>query len=220
MDYKKEIIQRLNGLSGSRSPYEVFCDWVKCFALAIQNQCMIFRRDAVWEKREEQYIQAIRPYGESGKVFSEMSALLIQALGEEITDILGQIYMEAGLGNKNTGQFFTPFHGVSCACARILLTGEDGGRRVSMHEPSCGAGGMVIAAAVILKEKGIDYQRCLDVVAQDLDWKAVYMCYIQLSLLGIRAVVVQGNTLTEPYQKGRTDPERIFYTPKHMGMLL
>lgn len=37
MDYKKEIINRINGLSGSRSPYEIFSDWVKLMALAIQN---------------------------------------------------------------------------------------------------------------------------------------------------------------------------------------
>ncbi len=34
---KREIIKRINALSGSRSPYEVFCDWVKCYALAIQT---------------------------------------------------------------------------------------------------------------------------------------------------------------------------------------
>ena len=79
---------------------------------------------------------------------------------------------------------------------------------------------MVIAAAKVLKDRGINYQRRLDVVAQDLDWKTVYMCYIQLSLLGIRAVVYQGNTLTEPYQEGRVDPERTFYTPRYVGLLV
>lgn len=53
-------------------------------------------------------------------------------------------------------------------------------------------GGMVIAAAQVLQEKGINYQRVLDVVCQDLDWTAVYMCYVQLSLLGVKAIVAQG----------------------------
>ena len=217
MDYKKEIIKRINSLSGSRSPYEVFCDWVKCCALSIQNSCDILGGE-VWEKREKEYFQTIERYEEDWKVFSEMCGLLTMALDTEITDVLGQIYMEGGLGNKSTGQFFTPFH-VSKMCATMALIGEDGSRTISMNEPSCGGGGMIIAAAAALKERGIDYQCCLDVVAQDLDWKAVYMCYVQLSLLGIRATVVQGNTLEEPYRTEKVDPWRVFYTPRRMGIL-
>lgn len=219
MEYKKEIINRINSLSGSRSPYEVFCDWVKCSALAIQNQCMVFRQGKLWEEREARYMQTIGAYGRDGGMFAEMLGLLTMALEEEPTDMLGRIYMEAGPGNKNTGQFFTPFH-VSKVCAAMALAGEDGKERITLNEPSCGAGGMVIAAAAVLRERGINYQRCLDVVAQDLDWKGVYMCYVQLSLLGIRAVVAQGDTLSEPYVPGRIVPERVFYTPRWMGVLL
>ena len=71
MEYKKEIIKRINSLSGSRSPYEVYCDWVKCCALSIQNSCDIFRGRA-WEKREEEYLQTIGGSKKEGKVFSEM----------------------------------------------------------------------------------------------------------------------------------------------------
>ena len=69
-----------------------------------------------------------------------------------------------------------------------------------------------------MKEKGINYQRKMDVVAQDLDWKGVYMCYLQLSLLGIKATVVQGDTLAEPYSKGYP-PDRVLHTPAKMGVL-
>ena len=34
---------------------------------------------------------------------------------------------------------------------------------------------------------------------QDMDLKGVYMTYLQLSLPGIRALVVQGDTLAKPY---------------------
>lgn len=218
MNYKKEIIERLNRLSGSRSPYEVFCDWIKCSAISIQNACHIIH-NGLWKKREEQFLQTIRPYGEAGQEFGDMLGLLTMALDQDISDILGQIYMEAELGNKSTGQFFTPFH-ISRMCAELGLRDQDGSQKITINEPSCGAGGMVIAAAAALKERKINYQRCLDVVAQDLDWKAVYMCYVQLSLLGIRAVVVQGDTLSDPYLPGKTNTECIFYTPRHMGVLI
>jgi hypothetical protein len=78
---------------------------------------------------------------------------------------------------------------------------------------------MIIAAAAILQRKELNYQNCIKAVAQDLDWIAVYMCYVQLSLLGIDAVVVQGNTLTEPYTDNYPR-SRIFRTPRNMGLLI
>ena len=79
---------------------------------------------------------------------------------------------------------------------------------------------MIIATASVLKEKGINYQQVMEVVAQDLDWKGVYMCYLQLSLLGISAVCVQGDTLVNPYIPGKTEASHILYTPARMGVLL
>lgn len=77
-----------------------------------------------------------------------------------------------------------------------------------------------ICAADVLKRRGINYQRCMKVFAQDLDWKCVYMCYVQLSLFGINAVVVQGDTLSEPYTGSNYPRCRIFRTPNNMGILL
>ena len=78
---------------------------------------------------------------------------------------------------------------------------------------------MIIAVAQILMKKGINYQKYMRVVAQDLDWKGVYMCYLQLSLLGINATVVQGDTLSEPYKRGYP-LERVLYTPAKWGILI
>ena len=186
MNYTKEIIERINKLSGSRSPYEVFCDWIKCSAISIQNACQI--HNDLWKKREEQYMQTIRPYGEHGLEFGDMLGFLTMALENDISDILGQVYMEAELGNKSTGQFFSPFH-ISRMCAELSLRDQDGSQKITLNEPSCGAGGMIIATAAVLKDRNVNYQLCLDVIAQDLDWKAVYMCYVQLSLLGIRRLL-------------------------------
>ena len=78
---------------------------------------------------------------------------------------------------------------------------------------------MIIAAVRILKDRGLNPQRCMYVTAQDLDWKGVYMTFVQLSLLGIKAVVAQGDTLTEPYN--RNYPlERVLYTPAQKGLLI
>lgn len=78
---------------------------------------------------------------------------------------------------------------------------------------------MIIAAAKVLKDAGINPQKHLKIVAQDLDWKCVYMCYLQLSLLGLKATVVQGNTLSDPYRKDYP-AERTMKTPGWMGVLI
>ena len=217
MDRKKEIIKTINSIAGKYSAYEVFTDWIRCSSLAISNSCQLFH-DKVWHDREQLYLDTIRRYTEEeGKKFTEMFDMLAETL-EEPSDVLGQIYMEAGMGSKAAGQFFTPFH-LSELCAALTIPEPDKNGIYEINEPSCGGGGMIIAAASVLMKRGINYQQKMKVVAQDLDWKGVYMCYLQLSLLGIDAVCVQGNTLTEPYID-KFPSERILYTPRRRGVLL
>lgn len=219
MDRKKDIIRCINQIAGKYSAYEVFTDWIRCSSLAISNSCQLFH-DNVWKEREKMYIETMNRYTpEEGRLFVEMFGMLAETLEYKMTDILGQVYMEAGMGSKAAGQFFTPYH-LSYLCASLSLPEPDEDGIYRVNEPSCGGGGMIIATAEALKEKGIDYQRKMEVVAQDLDWKGVYMCYLQLSLLGISAVCVQGNTLSEPYIKGRTEESHVLYTPMKRGVLL
>lgn len=217
----KKIIERLERLSGEYSEYEIFSDWIKASALSISNFSDIFH-GRTWRKREAEYMDIVHKHGaEKMQAFAEMQGMLVLALEEDMEDVLGKIYMQAGLGNKNTGQFFTPFH-LSCTAAAMSIPDDVNERKpLLLNEPSSGGGGMVIAAAKVLKERGVNYQRCMKVVAQDLDWKGVYMTYVQLSLLGIRAAVVQGNTLTEPFTNAKAYlPERVLSTPAEKGMLL
>ena len=225
MDGKKEIVKILNSMSGRYSGYEIFSDWIRCLALTIEQSTHLIRNKD-WQDREQAYLDTIKRYTpEEQTQFAVMTAHLIETLEDGPADVLGEIYMEAGLGSKIAGQFFTPFH-LSELTAKVglddkiekLKSGET--RRLTILEPSCGGGAMVIAAAKILQEEGVNYQKVMDVVAQDLDWKGVYMCYVQLSLLGISAICVQGNTLTEPYDPHRTPRSHILTTPRKAGMLI
>lgn len=219
MNRKKEIIDSINKMSGQYSPYDVFCDWIKCCALSIQNSCQMIH-NSIWQKREEEYMQIAKKYGRERMMeFSKMLFALTETLEDDMSDALGDIYMKSGMGNKNTGQFFTPYH-VSVMCAEMSLPKDIGEGIISINEPTCGGGGMIIAAANALKGRGIDFQKRMDIVAQDLDWKAVYMCYVQLSLIGVKATVVQSNTLMKPYPSAEIPKECIFRTPAKMGLLL
>lgn len=216
-NYKQEIINRLNKISGKYSVYEVFSDWIKCSSIAISNYITLVH-DKTWKDREQDYIATIGKYSEGErKLFEEMLGLLALALEEKQEDVLGWIYMASGIGSKAAGQFFTPYH-VSELCAELTLPKADERGKYKIYEPSCGGGGMIIATASALRKQGVNYQVDLEVVAQDLDWKGVYMCYLQLSLLGIKAVCVQGDTLKETYT-GNYPKERVLYTPAKRGVL-
>lgn len=219
---KKKIINEINTLSGAHSPYEVFSDWIRCSSLAVCNSVHLIHNE-VWQQREREYIETLKRYPDGTEVrFAGMLCMLGDLLAEEMTDALGEIYMEAGMGSKVSGQFFTPFH-LSELTARMAVQNAIDtfdGHMITMCEPSCGGGGMIIATAKVLKDAGINYQKYLDVVAQDLDWKGVYMTYLQCSLLGIKATCVQGDTLKEPYDVKRTEPRCIMRTPAKMGALL
>lgn len=202
MDRTKEIIKAVNSLSGNKSPYQVFSDWIKCAALSLSQCC--FKT----EKREQQYIETIKEY--PAQEFSKMAAMLAETIESSPGDILGNLFMLSGWGNKNTGQFFTPY---SVSLATAKLQSYKSNETVRMNEPAAGAGGMIIAVAQAMKENGINYQKQLRVIAQDLDLTAFYMCYTQLSLMGIDAKCVQGDTLeNQPFSNL---DENVFLTPMY-----
>lgn len=219
-DNKKAIVKKIQDLSGRRSPYQIFSDWLEMCAIAIQNSCVL-DHDEVWEKREQRYKDVAKQYNsEEQNVFAEILALLtdefeLEIEEKQLTDVLGEIYMELNYGNKNLGQVFTPYS-LSQLCAEIVV--DENEEEVSFLEPSCGGGSMVIAVAQKLLELNKNYQRMMRGVCQDLDDKCVRMCYVQLSLLCIDAIVVQGDSLTDPYRKGYPK-ERVWRTPRNTGLI-
>ena len=222
---KNDIVKMLAEISGRYNYHIVFQDWVQVMALSIQNNCCS-AHDRIWGKREQSYLNVMNKYTQKEKkMFSIMLGMLVEDFEEEgITDVLGEIYMSQDSGNNRLGQFFTPFH-ISEMCARLVADRElakwDGKSDIDINEPSTGGGGMLIAMIKILKERGIEYWSKVNITARDLDWNSVYMTYVQLSLLGARATVIQGDTLCNPSVNLKTyPPERVFYTPARKGLLI
>ena len=215
---KEDIIKIISAASGAYSPYQIFYDWVKCLALATANSSTLIH-DSIWEEREKAYLEIMNRHDEKTRNhFLEMTGTLMDIYSECFDDVLGDIYMKSGCGNGHLGQFFTPYHISKLTAAAGLedVLNED---IIYLNEPTSGGGANIIATAEILKEHGYNYQKKLKVVAQDLDWLAVYMTYISCSFYGLDAIVVQGDTLIEPYKKGY-DERRILRTPRNRGCLL
>ncbi len=194
-NYKAEFIKTIQGSARYHDNYTKFRDFCFMAAVSIKNTLQYSQKD------EEQYLQTINRYESKDLfIFSKLLAITAEALTEKYQDFLGTVFHELQLHSKYHGQFFTPYH-VSKACA-LMVINEDLIRKTieekgffSLNEPTCGAGGMVIAACETLREKNINYQKYLYVVAQDIAEMPFYMTYIQLSLIGCPAEVLLGNTL-------------------------
>ena len=189
------MIELINKIAVKQSLYTVYSDFIELTALMISNVC------AFSEKREKQDLNTISKYGEEEKLFPLLYLELVEEMQKGFNDVLGSLFMELGLGSKHTGQFFTPYH-VAQATARTLFDDKQVDKQIkdkgyiSILEPSCGGGAMLIAFAEELYKNGYNPQKQLVVECNDLDVKGVYMTYVQLSLYGIAAVVNHADSLT------------------------
>ena len=210
---KADIIKMMNTLSHRHDTWRVFSDFVEMAAVSIANACDKWHPD--YEKREARYMEIIKAYTpDELQNFAKMFAMLTNELEAGPTDALGQIFMEMDLGSKWHGQFFTPYS-LCQGMAKMMIGPDDMAEKIkqqgfiTVHEPAAGGGAMLIAFAEEMQLRGVNFQQHLHVTAQDLDLKAVHMCYVQLSLMGIPGKVIHGNTLLN-------ESRRVWYTPMHV----
>lgn len=67
---------------------------------------------------------------------------------------------------------------------------------ITVGDPACGSGALLLAVADCIEEDGLNPSAHMVAQAVDLDIRCVHMTYLNLSLYGIPAVVVCGNTFT------------------------
>ncbi len=206
---KKEFIKLLFQLQGKHNPFDVFRDFVEMSAIAIASPV---NKDL--HKRLENKFSIIRKrYTEAEySVFQHMFAVLIEELETHPHDFLGEVFMELEFGNDYKGQFFTPDY-IAVLIAKMTfgdteILEQDALERgfVTVGDPCCGAGAMLIALTVFLKEQGIPYHDCVYMEAQDIDPLCFHMAYLQLSLLGVAGRVVLGDYLND-------EKRLVLYTP-------
>ena len=190
--------------------YEVFKDFVTMAACSLHNS---LHKDPA---REAEYLAIIGGYKKPDQeAFPKLMAHLVMALDSEPRDILGPLYMELEIANKDAGQFFTPPE-LSELMANLtfgdMLGRLDSQPFITAGEPACGAGGMILALVKVMTRAGHDPARKLWVQAIDVDRMAALMCYTQLSLWNVPAEIIVGNTLS-------WDIREVWYTPAHhMGL--
>ena len=179
-------------------------------AIAISNQF----DSSKFNEREEKYKKIMKKYDKSTQeliceIFADIYILLSSQIFHNVGfyDYLGELYMRSETSNKQAGQFFTPYS-VSKMCARLTINDDKSkfnienakktDRILTFNEPSCGSGGMIIASVDCLyREHHFNYCTNLLVECSDIDLRCVHMCYLQLALSGVPAIVKHQDTLTQ-----------------------
>ena len=189
-----------------RHRYEVFRDFVTMAACSLHNG---LHKD---QAREEEYLRIIAGYKKPDQeAIPKLFAQLVTALDAEPSDILGPLYMELEIANKDAGQFFTPPE-LSELMANLtfgdMLSKLETQPFITAGEPACGAGGMILALIKVMIAKGYNPSQHIWVQCIDVDRMAALMCYVQLSLWNVPAEIIVGNTLS-------WDIREVWYTPAH-----
>lgn len=157
--YKDELISEIKSLAQSQGLNTVFTTFLEITATSIAAQ--MDPQNA--EEREQRY-QAIasKMAPETLSSYARMFALLAlatRAHAEDPCDILGDVYHQLRLNNEWNGQFFTPDH-ICRLMAQLtdIDVPADKEGPITINEPTCGSGTMVIGAAWAMQRKGIDYR--------------------------------------------------------------
>lgn len=217
-----EIAKRLRSIH-DRDYYSVLADFFESSAIAVKNAVDLNDRE-VYEKR---FADIAKSYGENGmKIFAECLSLFTDEIHAAIhgnamfRDFAGELYMASGTNSKGLGQFFTPYH-VSRLMAECNLEKdrflqeieENPDRVITFYEPTCGAGGLMVAAIDVMHSAGINYAHNMFIDCGDIDPRCFHMSYLTLSLLGAPAVVRLGDALAMKYHRVWFTPAYIFNWP-------
>lgn len=221
-----KILDRIQGFD----TYTVISDFFAVSAIAVRNNVDYGKERESYEQR---YLSIVKKYRkEDLEIFAQALGVFMgwiqKAMGGDIPfrDFAGEIYMDSGTSSGKAGQFFTPYH-VSHLMAEVNFDKEkikaeidaDPDRLITIAEPTCGAGGLIVAAIDVLKNAGVNYAWNVFVDCGDIDSRCVHMTYLTLSLLGVPAVVRKGDALSLDYSETWYTPAYIFAWPHFKSRL-
>lgn len=184
-DFRK-ILERISHRHDTRRVFDAFTRFAAC-AVACQTREAEYLEEAKrWEKQEmDLFAEAF------GSLVTEMET-------HPFEDVLGGYYMEFALSSKGqqwNGEFHTP-KPICDLMARITLGDLESlptDRPITVCEPACGAGAMILSLAEACSP---EVRRRLRVTAIDINRIACDMAFVNTTLWGIPTRVIHGNSLS------------------------
>jgi hypothetical protein len=215
-----DAFREVGGREGWRSG-EALRHFLESAYLAVRGQTLPRGGDA-WQKNEDEFLKIESGWRDAARTKADLGRMLgamTLALSREPVDFVGPVFNEIA-ADAGMGQFFTP-HDVSLMIARMIFGSTrdeilDGKSYITIAEPACGVGGMILAACVALRDVGIDCARETHWHAIDIDARAFHACYLQLALTDVSAFVFHGNALSLEARRSAVTPAAILY-PKDPG---
>lgn len=213
MKLEKTLLQFSKITHGRIAPTRVFSDYLAYCALLLSN-----KTDPVHcEKRLEQFEKLKEPYSDAEwqafhETMTEMyTAVMRNTEVGSFDDLFAETYMELGVRNTALKQDFTP-EGIARLMGMLTIRDDvvlpERGY-FTLSDDTCGSGTLLLSSAERIQQCGFNPSMHLVIQAVDLDIQCVYMTYLNLSLYGIPAVIIHGNTITlEEYER--------WYTPAYL----
>lgn len=208
----KDFIKMVQKICSSKSLGQVCKDIVLLKALDYRLQ--MFGLKINKERMRNHEVDLTPLHVESAKVLKEINGIEDQYSKDELDkikeckdhldqiyqkvgfcDLIGELFGEMNLLNKEFGQFFTPYP-ISRLMAQLNGVGRNKKEDpYTILDPTCGAGGMLIACADVLSSAGIDLKESI-YTGCDIDRFCVAMTYLQLCEYDLAATVIWSNALT------------------------
>lgn len=192
----KEFLKQLPKVASSYDTHTIFGDVCRMSAIALHSALSMRKGEKA--ALEAEYQTCAARYGKDGtERISHLFALVVEALEFRRSDFLGRIYEALNATKKGFGQFLTP-DSVAKLMARCTMPGEgaiEPGRIITLSDPACGAGALLIEAAEAFIANG-GRQGDMLLYASDIDPVTTDIAYVEFSLLGYPAVVSRMDSLT------------------------
>ena len=199
IELRKEFRREIRSASQSYSEADIFRDACRMFAISFRSPLLL---DTEKKKQiEDEFKTYTDKYGKDGSNhISKALVILVKALETHRGDFLGRILEDLNATNKSFSQYFTPDH-ISRLMADIVMGKPEPNKIVTICDPACGAGSLLIEAAESFIENG-GRQGDIFLSAQDLDYTAFNISFVQFSLLGYPAEVTRMNSLSMEVYEG------------------
>lgn len=214
-ELRKEFLKGLDRLAPGQNRADTFRRFARLASLAVMSQTAKSWGDM--ERHEEfegKWRRVMESFGKPETVLNreagELLAVVVAGLEEAQGDFLGFVMEDIAATNKHVGQFFTP-RSVARLMAKVnVMEALPEDRVIGIMDCACGAGVLLIEGVNEILDKGVWPGRVF-AEATDIDEGAYSVCYLQLSLLGIPAKVILGDSLSRKFREWYWTPAAIWF---------
>ena len=213
MDFDKTLLKIADMTHGRISRPQTFADFVAYCAFLLSS-----RTDPIHTEQRTDFLKRLKKSytDDEWQTFHQGAIDLCGTFVHNTKfglyeDLFAVTYTRIGAASRTLKQNFTPVDvGKLMGALSIpdkLSLPEEG--FFSMSDHACGSGTLLLEGAQRIADCGYNPTAHLAIQAADLDVRCVHMAYLNLSLYGIPAVIIHGNTISmDEYDR--------WYTPAYL----